>query len=164
LYALLKRYAQAEQNGGWSGPIADQGWLVGLGAERDVVGSAHANAWLHALGEELPEEIILLPLEQPKRLLVAEHRASDWPDGPVLEAFPNPSRGPIFLVYEVPEGIAKAELRVVDLSGREVRILSIPKGSGLIEFQTAEWAAGIYLAELRIDGVSAGQAKVIVQH
>jgi hypothetical protein len=48
-YTLLKHYAQSEQQQGWSeADEAFRTWLSNLGQQRDVLGSAWANAWLHA--------------------------------------------------------------------------------------------------------------------
>ena len=128
------------------------------------IGSAHANAWLHALGNDLPEEIIILPEDGPKSAgLPRDQSAINWETGIQLEAFPNPSNGPLYIVYEVPEGSAQAELRLLDLHGRTMRSNRLGDGPGLLQWDTKGMAPGLYLAELRMDGLGLQQVKVVVQ-
>lgn len=165
LYALLKHYAEAQQQGGWhDAEVADVAWLEQLAAQRDVIGSAHANAWLLGLGYDLPEEIIILPEDGPKSAgLPRNHAAIEWETGLLLEAFPNPSNGMLFVVYELPEGSAQAELRLLDLHGRTIRSNRLGVGPGLLQWNTQGLAPGIYVAELRLDGQPGQQVKVVVQ-
>jgi hypothetical protein len=165
-YALLKRYAEAEQSAGWDDTTTiDLGWLAQLAAQRDVQGSAQANAWLHALGQELPEEIIILPTEGAKRV---DQRAGAntiaWETGLSLEVFPIPSNGPVFAMAEVPEDIGQAELRVVDVHGRVVHAKGLSGGPNMITLKTEGFAPGVYVAEVRLDGHRVAQAKMIIQH
>lgn len=165
LYALLKHYAEAQQQGGWhDAEVTDVAWLEQLAAQRDVIGSAHANAWLLGLGYDLPEEIIILPEDGPKSAgQPRDHAAIDWDTGMLLEAFPNPSNGPLFVVYEVPESSPQAELRLLDLHGRTMRSTRLGDGPGMLQWSTQGLAPGIYMAELRVDGMASKQVKVVVQ-
>jgi hypothetical protein len=51
VYGVLKRYAAEQQSAGWLSPTAaTKGWLESVGQDREVIGSARAGTWLHALG------------------------------------------------------------------------------------------------------------------
>ncbi len=165
LYDLLKRYAQVEQNAGWDDTTSvDVGWLAQLAAQRDVLGSAQANAWLHALGTDLPEEIIILPGEGSKSMgQRANANAIVWDTGLTLEVFPNPSSGPVFAVVEVPEGVEEAELRVLDVHGRVLQVKRLNAGPSLVSLKTDGLAPGLYLAEVLLDGHGVAQTKMIIQ-
>ncbi len=129
-----------------------------------VIGSAQANAWLHALGYNLPEEIIILPEDGPKSMTTQRNKPTiQWETGIALEAFPNPTNGPLYMMYEVPEGTLNAELRLVDLHGRELHNTRLGDGTGMQQWSTHGLAPGIYVAELRLDGIASKQTKVVVQ-
>ena len=164
LYDVLKHYASVQQNNSWDDTTAvDVIWLTQVAAQRDVVGSAQANAWLHALGHDLPEEIIILPEEGPKSMGQPRRSTIHWETGATLEVFPNPSSGPVFAVVEVPEGMDRAELVLLDLHGRQLHGEVLGTGPGVVQLTTSGLATGIYVAELRIDGHALAQAKVAVQ-
>jgi hypothetical protein len=165
LYSLLKHFATVQQNDSWNDTsTVDVAWLQQLGAQRDVIGSAQANAWLHALGYGLPEEIIILDDEAPKSMGARNRPEIQWIMGATLEVFPNPSNGPVHVVYEVPEGIVNAELRLLDIHGREQRRTRLGEGAGLLTLQTNGLAPGVYFVELRFDGQGMAQTKLIVPH
>ena len=63
----------------------------------------------------------------------------------------------------MPEVNMDAQLRVIDLSGRELEKVKLSSGPGLKELQTANWTAGAYLLELKLDNVAIGQLKLLVQ-
>ncbi len=129
-----------------------------------VLGSAQANAWLHALGHDLPEEIIILPEEGPKNMGNPRNKPEiQWVTGIALEVFPNPSSGPTQVMYEVPEGMEQAELRLVDVQGREQQRLRLGEGPGLLTLTTAGLAPGIYLLELLRADQPLAQSKLILQ-
>lgn len=78
-------------------------------------------------------------------------------------AYSNPSAGPVYVVSNVPEGVEQARLSVRDLNGRLVKEITLQQGAGIAEIQPGFASAGIYLAELRLDGIRAGQVKLALQ-
>ena len=130
-----------------------------------TIGSTQASAWLQAATSADPlAEVIILPDDmQPKS--GAQHRvrgrASQQPM--LLEAYPNPSDGPVYVVCNVPEGVTKASLQIRDLNGRLLHDQPVEAGMGVAVLQAESVAAGIYLAELRLDGIRAGQVKLALQ-
>lgn len=162
LYAVVRRYATAEAQNGWNSSDADIDFLNDLIAQRDPIGSALAYGWLEARGEDIPEEIILHPGDTPKRN-IASRRSVDWPSTVQLEVFPNPSNGQAFVAFETPMDAAHAELRVVDLSGRELYSARTDSGPGLQTLVTDTWSNGVYLVELRVDGAAFATSKLVVQ-
>ena len=81
----------------------------------------------------------------------------------LLEAYPNPSTGPVYVVCNVPQSVAKATLRITDMNGRLVHEQTLGNGEGIAELESGMAAPGIYLAELRLDGIRAGQVKLALQ-
>ncbi len=144
--------------------IVDHSWLANLGAQRDLQGSAQALAWLHALGEALPEEIIILPEDGPKNMLSDQPKPDiRWETSLSLEVFPNPSNGPVHVVYKVPDGIMNAELRMLDVHGREQRNARLGQGAGLLAFPTHGLPSGVYFVELILNGHGVAQRKLVLQ-
>jgi|JI9StandDraft_2_1071091.scaffolds.fasta_scaffold00777_12 hypothetical protein len=154
LYTLIKHYAQKEQGMGWDeNDETLVSWLQEIGAQRGVAGSASANAWLHALGNELPDEIIILPEVGAKRTDIQRtSTAVQWAGALLLEAFPNPSNGPVFLAYTLPAGSSDGTIHITDLSGRVVAQKTTSLSSGLLQVPTSDWGAGLYLVSLLSDG------------
>jgi hypothetical protein len=145
LYGLVKRYTA-----GWA--QADETtriWVSDLAAQRSVMGSAQANAWREALGEASMEEIILLPLEIRAAMNVSSEQQQpvEWADEVVLEAYPNPTKGPVYIIYRTPVENVQLDIRVVDANGREVYSGNVASGSGIVELNTASWISGLYVAE-----------------
>lgn len=161
LYAVVKRFAAAEQLGGWNSTDADLVYIEDLAAQREPIGSALAYGWLEALGYEIPVEVILHPEEAPKSAS-PRRKFVDWHSTTLLEVFPNPSNGSVFVGYEVPTGIAIAMLRLIDLSGRKLQSMRINEGPGLSTFETEGWANGVYIAEIRLDGAAHATTKLTI--
>ncbi len=163
VYDLLDRYAIAEQAAGWEEPDSTTvQWLNDLSSERWKFGSAQASAWLQALGADPLDEVIKLPDEDRSTTVRRQrHAVSNRPM--LLEAYPNPSTGPVYLVCNVPPSVAKATLRIMDMNGRLIREQALANGEGIAELEPGMASPGIYLAELRLDGIRAGQVKLALQ-
>lgn len=80
----------------------------------------------------------------------------------LLAAYPNPSTGPVYLVYEVPEGVEQVELHVHDATGRLIHAERVPSRNGILELTKASFSPGMHIASLRFDGILAGTAKLEV--
>ena len=161
LYGVVKRYA-----GGWTEADATTlAWLADLGDQRYVQGSAQANAWREAMGEAAVEEIILLPLEE--RSMVASTSSSrgpiDWADELVLEVYPNPAKGPVYVVMHSPDTHGQNTLQVMGANGSVVHRSATPAGANVIELNTADWASGLYVIELSSDHMQPARVKLSVQ-
>ncbi len=165
LYSVLKYWAQAEQANGWAEPDAGtQAYLMDLGQQRETIGSAQANAWLHALGYDLPEEVIILPEDGPKRAQGSRKptRAAQ-PLENLLEAYPNPTAAEQWLVYQLPQEVEQASVSVRDMLGREMEQVRLGQGTGIVELAMRTWPSGLYMATLTADGIPMGSIKLIVQ-
>lgn len=127
-----------------------------------TIGSAQASAWLQAMGEAPLEELILLPTPGLKsgRNERTRQRANSEA---VLHAWPNPSAGPVNVLCSVPSSAMEASLRITDINGRLVREQKLPAGRGIAQLVPGFAVPGIYFAELRLDGIRAGQVKLVVQ-
>jgi hypothetical protein len=129
-----------------------------------TIGSAHANAWLHALGHELPQEIIILPEDGPKRGQAPRKpvRATQ-PMEQLLEAYPNPAATNQWVVYQLPEGVEQVSLIVRDMLGREWNQQRVGNAAGIVELPVGTWPSGLYAATLTADGVQVVTTKLLVQ-
>lgn len=83
---------------------------------------------------------------------------------PSLTAYPNPATGPFYLVYQVPEGVQQAEVRLHDGQGRLVRQEQLSPKNGIMEVLAKDLASGTHIATLYYDGIQVGSAKVNVLH
>ena len=165
-YSVLKLWAQAEQTDGWRQP--DEGsvnYLHSLSQQQDVMGSAHASAWLHALGDELAPEVIILPSTAKRSASPASAVRVRTTVAPleILEAYPNPTSGEQWLVYNVPEGASQSSFSIRDALGRVINTNSISNQSGILELNTTSWPSGVYIATLWVDGMDLGKLKLMVQ-
>ena len=82
--------------------------------------------------------------------------------GELLTAYPNPTTGPVYLVYKVPEGVEQVELRMLDALGRLVTQERVAPRNGIIEVLPSQLATGMHVAALYCDGIRVGTAKVNV--
>lgn len=71
--------------------------------------------------------------------------------------------GPVYVVCNVPQSVAKATLRIMDMNGRLIHEQVLAPGAGIAELQPSMAAPGIYLAELLLDGIRAGQVRIALQ-
>ncbi len=164
-YAVLKHFAQLEQQQGWSEADANlRTWLSGLGQQRDVVGSTWANAWLHALGEDLPEEVIILPETGPKS--AGRNRtvqAVQWAEEDVLEVFPNPAINVAYVVFDFGASSSSAQLRLLDVNGRQLSTQIISGAQGIATLPLEGVSAGVYIIEVVRPEQPSHQTRLVVQ-
>ena len=122
-------------------------------------GRPEAQAWLLYLGDSLPDEMELP--NTTKRLLNRRPWSNTTAHAPVLlQAYPNPGIGPFYLVYDVPEGVEQAELRVMDALGRMVHRQSVTPKKGIAELAANTWANGVHIATLYCDGTRMGTVQL----
>lgn len=154
----------AEQAEGWTKPdAATTSYLGGLAQNRWDMGSARAGAWLEALGAEPLEEVVILPVEERSMEARKRVRNATSQEAIILEAYPNPTDGIAYVVCNVPEGVEHAMVRVHDLNGRLVAEQRIATGSAIVELNLSGAPAGVYAAELELDGMRSGTVKLTVQ-
>jgi len=138
----------------------DRAYLQELAATHEP-GAARARAWLRLLGEEWPEEIIL-PSKREAAFQQREEEEAPATRSAVLEAYPNPSNGPVYLAYEVPEGVAQVRVVIVDAIGRVVADVPLDARKGVMELPTGYLGNGLHFAGLHLDGVRVATAKLNV--
>ena len=164
-YTVLKHYAQVEQQEGWSEADADlRTWLGALGQQRDVGGSAWANAWLYALGQDLPEEVIVLPETGPKTAGRSRNvQPVQWAEEELLEVFPNPARNTAYVVFDFGTNSSAAQLRLLDLNGRQLSTQIIGGAQGIATVPLEGVSAGLYIIEVVRAEQPNQQARLVVQ-
>ena len=126
-------------------------------ASRDEAGTAVSIAILTAIGEVYQEPLILP--NRTKRLLSQQDKQPALSPAQ-LTAYPNPSNGPVFLVYTVPEGVEKAEITVFDAQGRMINTSIVPPNGGIFEINERSLSTGLHVVNLTCDGISVGSTKV----
>jgi hypothetical protein len=80
---------------------------------------------------------------------------------PILSAQPNPSKGLVYITYQLPEGMESCEMEIIDSSGQliEQRLLVT---KGLEEWNCKECPSGIYLIRLSGEGIELGFTRVVI--
>lgn len=127
-------------------------------AGQSTIGSAHAEAWLNELGIATLE-VVILP-EKNKRLSAARRDDSAVEESRLLQAYPNPSRGPVYLTYTTVDGVEHAELLIHTAEGRLVKQLALGNANGIIELQLKDLSTGLHIATLYFDGIQVGTTKL----
>ena len=125
----------------------------------DGMGSAQAQAWLSLLGQAT-QELVILPGRA--KSLREDQTTNRLSMKPLLSAYPNPSNGPVYLVYAMPVGVEDAEIRLHDVQGRLVKQQRLPSRNGVLEVQPKETSTGMHVASMYFDGILVGTAKVSI--
>jgi hypothetical protein len=128
-------------------------------AGNEKAGAGEALAWLMMLGTEYDEEIMLPDRNKARRPRPERTRSSA---SHLLAAYPNPSNGPVYLVYTVPEGVENVELNMHDAQGRLVHSSRPQPRNGIVEVLAKDLSSGVHLVSLRYDGMQVATAKVSV--
>lgn len=127
-------------------------------AATDKEGAAEARVWLDLLGQPFVPEFALPNTNKSRH--VKANTETYLENSPYLRAYPNPSNGPVFVVYEVPEGVEQALLEVVSADGKLILSQSIAPQNGIAEL--GKLPLGLNVATLRCDGIRVGIAKVSI--
>jgi hypothetical protein len=119
-------------------------------------GSGAARAWLSLLGQQWNEEVIL---PKPVRSFQAQEMPLVDTEAPFIEAYPNPTNGPVYLVVHLPEGASEGLVRVMDPLGRLLVEQRFAGSVQVIDMNTSGEATGLYTAGLYVDGLDLGTIK-----
>jgi len=124
-------------------------------AADEKVGCGEAQAWLMMLGEEYTEPIILPTTEKRLKPESNSNRSFVWHP---LAVFPNPSKGPLTVVYEVPDAVADAHIKVMNSLGQLVLQQQV-RGQGLVQLDLSRVHTGLLVIGLYYDGHLIGTEK-----
>lgn len=124
----------------------------------DGPGAAEAAAWLTMLGHEFTE-VLIMPIRSKRSMHAVENDVFST-SHPTLTAYPNPSNGPLYLSYQVPEGVEHAEMRLYDAQGALQFVRQVAPQNGILEVLPKNLAAGLHVASLYLDGILVSTAKV----
>lgn len=80
-------------------------------------------------------------------------------DAPVLEVFPNPSNGPVYLVLHLPMEASEVQLVILDATGKTMASTRPRIGTGVVELPSGTWPNGMYMAVLRSAGIQIGTVR-----
>ncbi len=132
--------------------------LQGIAAN-DGIGAAEAQAWLELLGMPTKEKVIL-PSTNKALLRRTSAHSSPNATSSILSAYPNPSNGPVYLVYDVPEGVTQVQVLVHDATGRLAFGEVVGTKGRVLELPQHALASGLHIATLLFDGIQVGTTKV----
>ncbi len=79
-------------------------------------------------------------------------RPMEISEHPHYSFYPNPLNDKLFIDFTSPENIQEVRLRISDMTGKLLVNDLLIKGSGKLEYQTINWASGIYLYQIFEDG------------
>lgn len=125
-------------------------------AADEKAGCAQARAWLSLLGEPFVEPIVLPTLEKRRKPSKPAADAVQWHP---LSVFPNPAKGPVSIVYEVPDAVESAQLRVMNALGQLIHQERV-SDKGVVQLDLQRPHAGLHIVGLYYDGHLIGTEKV----
>lgn len=124
-------------------------------ASTATIGAAQAAAWLAFMNEPQIEPIIL-----PRSWKSLSHSSgASATAASLITASPNPSDGMVYIVVDLPEGVERSIIQVIDPLGRTVREIQVTGRMPIVELDGNDLQAGLYLATLHCDGILAGKVK-----
>lgn len=79
-----------------------------------------------------------------------------------MTVYPNPSlSGTTTINYELPDGVNEASIVVTDLNGNQVKSMKINKTFQNVIFDNREFASGVYVYHLVVNGLTIESKKVV---
>lgn len=81
----------------------------------------------------------------------------------LLEAYPQPANTEMYIMADLPEEFESAAIKLVDVTGRTVDYIELGI-SPLQQISVAQYASGMYVAELILNGESIESLKVNIIH
>jgi hypothetical protein len=129
-----------------------------IATDESVCGYSQARAWLSQYAdEEFPQNI------GSNKGSVKSVVDSDIKEmgASILSAQPNPSRGTVYLTYQLPEGIQSCEIEILDSNGKLIeKRLAI--GKGIEEWNCKECSTGIYMVRIVCENIELATVKVSI--
>jgi len=83
--------------------------------------------------------------------------------GSTFHVYPNPSRDNTTLTYTLTAQTGQAQVRLLDLAGRELEAYTLRGNEGRLLLATQAFAPGLYLVELRMGGSLVEVRKLVVE-
>ncbi len=103
----------------------------------------------NALNNSRSDEVILLPNSMKSRNAIAsgEGERTESAKAPaIMQAYPNPSSGPVYLVLDLPMEAEHITLSYMDALGRLISTTNVRTGTSISEVETNGWPNGVYSA------------------
>ena len=82
---------------------------------------------------------------------------------PLLRAYPNPARGEVAVAYELPAGVAAAELVVLNTLGQQVLAMPVSATAGEANISLQSLPQGLDLYGIRGEGYATTMKKLVVK-
>ena len=119
----------------------------------------HAQSILFYL---LHETVPPCPEPQPRKqaLPIVSYENMGWYLG---KNYPNPFTHRTTIPYLLPDEMKNAELVLKDASGKILQVIPLKNSDDFIEIDTRQWAAGVYVYGLRIEGKELEQHRMLKQ-
>lgn len=155
---LLNTIAQDRQDGNPALTQATINTLQAMSQQETDCGYSQARAWLHEYNdEEYPQNIETVSPSYRNTQI----KLDGLIELPILAAQPNPSKGIVYVTYQMPEGIEACEMEIIDSNGQLIEKRSIST-KGLEEWNCKQCPSGIYLIRLIAEGIEIGVTKVSI--
>lgn len=133
--------------------------LLDLAFDDQIYGSAQA--WGIALGlgltDSLPDTYLPPMFRGALRPAATSAAATVVPS---LAAYPNPAKERVVLAF--PDWAGEGIVQVFDAQGRMQLVRTLAGKPSFVEVSLRDWAEGIYLARLVLDGMAVGECKFTV--
>jgi Secretion system C-terminal sorting domain len=155
---LLSAIAADRQDGNPALSPATIATLHLLAQDETECGYTQARAWLHEYNDvEFAQNIETVSLAYRS----ASVETPDLITLPILSAQPNPSKGLVYITYQLPEGIESCDMEILDSNGQLMENRNI-NSKGIEEWNCKECPSGIYLVRLMAGGIELGVSKVSI--
>ena len=134
--------------------------LSGIADNAVGIGGAEAQSLLNfAYGYNYFQDYIFPPIGQ-NRILYTEDNIEV--STKLIEVFPNPAKDWASIKYNASEVHENTMIEILDRDGTVVKVFNCTNNSGIINYDTSELPAGIYICQLMDGNVIMEQQKLIV--
>ncbi|MBK9275392.1 MAG: T9SS type A sorting domain-containing protein [Flavobacteriales bacterium] len=123
-------------------------------------GAIPASAWLAAAQNQRPAAEMILPGNGTRMFMGGRAALAPMPQQ-WLGVYPNPSKGEVYVTYQLPEGAESGWLEVRDALGRLILSERLQRSGGIVELRKDLLHGGLYAVTLRADGILVSGARFI---
>ncbi|MEO0403450.1 MAG: T9SS type A sorting domain-containing protein, partial [Bacteroidota bacterium] len=130
--------------------------LSAYASKENINGSARAAA---AVRQQLDSDIdVDLRFATSSKSL----RSSSPSSNSLLSIYPNPVKDKVYITTDIPEGVSKVTIEVIDIQGATVKKISNIDPINIIELSIGSLPVGIYVCKMYFDGIEVQSEKLII--
>ncbi|MCC6578159.1 MAG: T9SS type A sorting domain-containing protein [Flavobacteriales bacterium] len=124
-------------------------------------GAIHASAWLAATNNERPVAQVILPSDGTK-MFIGGKGASNATMPEFWGVYPNPTKGEVYVTYELPEGAEQGRLELRDVLGKLLLNQSLSGSGGIVDLSQKRLSPGTVVLMLYADDIKVAHTKLVV--